>query len=271
VLATAKEFELPELDCEHLLLQTFTRCVKRSRFPSRKLHRPLVPGNAALLLLARHEQSEVGQPIHIPGAELIEVLLVFMARSTQETDSSALQQRSLPLDYAAEIYVVVREGRLIAEVGGLQEFLLSQLLQADQKMISGVGREALERGIPVPGRVEWKHLPELLPCALQKIHEGECIRSEIADPVTPGQTRGMKQNSAGARKSHDVLRSLANREEQEYRKRQNLSRIASHKCSNCAESPLFAVLQSEKHGTRCCLYVSDNSGANHEVHVGKSR
>jgi hypothetical protein len=65
-----------------------------------------------------------------------------------------------------------------------------------------VCREALKWRISVAGGVEWENLPLLLACIFQEIDKRKCGGSEITDAGRAGKASGMKQNAAGAWKSH---------------------------------------------------------------------
>src|SRR5215469_18500827 len=102
-LPLTEELELPVLHHQHSFLQTVSRSAQRMRRALRDFARPLVPGNAAMLLLACHEKGEVLQPRDVPNAEIIERAKIFSSCIALKTCGSFFQHVSLPADDASEV------------------------------------------------------------------------------------------------------------------------------------------------------------------------
>ena len=88
--------------------------------------------------------------------------------------------------------------------GGRRDLLRRQVaaddqrFQADEEGIPGKGRKGTIRRVAVAGRSEGEDLPNLLVASLEKIDEFFGNRTEIADPVRPGQGGRMEEDAAGA-------------------------------------------------------------------------
>lgn len=139
-----------------------------------------------MLFFAGHEEGEIVEPGFVLPAEIAELSLIVGRSAAQEARRGPFEQTSLPLDDRPEVDAFFREARFRSEIGALEDSLLLQFFEADQKMVARMRREALEGRIAVSRGIERQDLPEFLAGILEKIDEGEGSGAEIADAIRAG-------------------------------------------------------------------------------------
>ena len=130
--------------------------------------------------------------------EGLEGLAARRARLLLEGGEGLREERPLELDHGTEVHLALREAGPLRQVGGGQQALLAQAVEADEQRVAREGREALVGRVAVAGGAERQHLPEALAGLRQEVEEGGRLGPELADAVAPGQRRGVEQDAGGS-------------------------------------------------------------------------
>ncbi len=84
-------------------------------------------------------------------------------------------------DDALVIDAAWHEGWPAARLGSVQQSVLDEHVEADQKRVAGKCRKRLVRRIAIAGWAERQHLPEPLTGRCEQVDERKGARPEIAD------------------------------------------------------------------------------------------
>ena len=132
-------------------------------------------------------------------------------RSRRPTDDAASKRLSdsrperLPMcQHSWKVDVSVRED-LIAEVRFREQALFDQAIEADQQRVARQGRQALIRGVAVPGRSERKDLPHALTGVREQMDERERAGPRSPMPKRAGSAGRVEEHAARAGKRHGAV------------------------------------------------------------------
>ncbi len=158
---------------------------------------PVGPRPSALVVLDRHEQRVVVQPIRLGLPERSQFLAEAEAGSGGEGVVRPVEHGQLPGDDGAVVDAALGERRPVLEVCGGQQPGLGQQLGGDEVGVACERREALVRRVAVPGGTEGEHLPQRGTGRRQPVHPRVGFRAQVADPVRPGEA-GRMQDDPGS-------------------------------------------------------------------------
>jgi hypothetical protein len=178
-----EEFVLPVFVCLNLWRQADTALVDGIRITLGNVGRPSGPGDLSVRLFAGHEQREVIEPVGIVLAEFLEMAALHCLGRLEEFLGGTLQEWKFESNRAAVVDSVIGHCASSVEINLAQESLFDQRIEVDEQGIAGAGREALEWGVPVTGRIQRQYLPQLVTGSAEKIQEAISFRTEVANAM----------------------------------------------------------------------------------------